>query len=152
MAFAELHGDSAERRRAAGRHRHSEAGTGPDDGAHQRTRRKIERGVARCRRLDGLGDRQGLTGQYGLVTLQPGGLDHSEIGRDDLAQLQPNEITGDQIGHIDLDVDACAVNRAAMSDTIVQRFDGPLRPQLVDEAQHDAQRHDRGVGPFPDCQ
>jgi len=43
---------------------------------------------------------QGLAGQHGLVAFQAGDLHQADVGRDDVAEPQLDEVTGHQRGHI----------------------------------------------------
>jgi hypothetical protein len=61
----------------------------------------------------------------------------AEVSRDEAAQAQLDQITGNQPGHIDLDWVAVAYDDGPVADLRVQRLGGLLRPVLVGEAQLD---------------
>jgi hypothetical protein len=116
---------------AAGGHHHPTRGALVDHGAHERARGQVDGGVARGDRGSGLGRRDRLAGQDGLVALQ-------------LVGLQQPQVAGHQVAHVQALLAAVAPDQRLVADACVQRRDRQLGAVLVDKAQAHAQRHDRG--------
>ena len=117
------------------------------DRAHERARRQVDVGAGRRDRVDHLRCRHGLAGQDGLVTLELDLLEDADVGGDDVADVQRHHVAGHEIGHRDPGLRAVAGHQRLVADVRVQRGDRALGAVLVDEAQADAEHHDRGDDP-----
>jgi len=99
LVGAQPGGDLPELGIGAGCRHGSARGAGMHDRADQSTRTAPpaqsprERGRCSCRRA-------GTRGQHGLVAFQTGDLHQADVGRDDVAEPQLDEVTGHQRGHI----------------------------------------------------
>ena len=136
---AQTGGDAAELGAGAGGDDDAAAAARVHDGAHQRAPGQLGQRGARRHRGGVLVDRQRLAGQHRLVAFQTGHRQQPDVGRDDAAQAQLDQVTGDQAGDIDLDRVAVAHHHGLVADLRMQRLGGLLGPVLVDETQPDRQ-------------
>ena len=99
---------------------------------------------------DGPADRHRLAGQRGLVELQPVRLDQQQVGRDDVAGLEPHQVARHHVGGGDRQVPAVADHPGGGRGELVQRRDRPVRADLLGHADGGVHHHDqddhRGVG------
>ena len=96
-----------------------------------------------CRHGAGvLVDGQRLAGQHRLVALQAGDLEQPEVGRDDVAEPQLDQVAGHQGGDVHRGRPPVADDHRLVVDLGVQRLGGLLGPVLVDEAEPDRQADD----------
>jgi hypothetical protein len=106
-------------------------------------RRQLGGGAPGGHRVDGLGGGRRLAGQDRLVTLQPVHLHEPQIGRNDRADRELDDVARYQIGDIDRRPLTVTPHHGAMVDARVQRNRCQLRAVLVGEPEPDAQREDQ---------
>src|SRR6266536_3268523 len=99
---------------------------------------------ASVRRLTG---RRRLAGQHRLLAFQTVRFKEPQIGRNDVAHPQPNDVAGHEPDDIDLLHLPVTVDERPPADLRVQRLDGLLGAVLIDEAEPDAEADDRQDDP-----
>ena len=82
--------------------------------------------------------RQRLAGEHGLVAFQPLGLQQPQVGRHDVADGEPHDVAGHQLGDVDRWRLAVAHGQGGVAQLRVQRLDRPLGAVLVEEPESDA--------------
>jgi hypothetical protein len=100
LVFGEAEGDPAELRLPSRGDHHPGAGTGSHNGAHQRAAAQLGERSPRGHGLGGFLRGHRFAGQDRLLALQSRGCQQPDVGRDHLAQLQVDDIAGDQPGHV----------------------------------------------------
>jgi len=129
-------------------------GTGADDQTaavatahqrpHERARRGRDGGVARRLRVERLRCGLRLAGQDRFVAFELVRLEQPQVGRDDVADPQVDDVAGHEISDAHLHRLAVALDEGQVADLGMQGLDSPLRAVLVQEAKADAHRDDRG--------
>ena len=101
-------------------------------------------------KLDHVGvllDRHGLAGECGLFDLHRGALEHAAVGRDGVARLEHDHVTGHELGARQVHELAVAQYLGLRRAHLLQGFEGLLALGLLDYAQHrvdDNDEHDDG--------
>ena len=102
--------------------------------------------IARLRRLDRLGDRERLAGQWRLDDQQLAPLDQPRVGGDGAARLERDDVAGHQIGGVDRQQRSAAPHRRLMHLEVAQRFGLASCAKLGGEADRRVDQQDRGDG------
>ena len=92
-------------------------------------------------------DRHGLAGQRGLFDLHRGALEHAAIGRDGVARLEHDHVTGHELGARQMYELAVAQHLGLRRAHLLQGLEGLLALGFLDHAQHrvdDNDEHDDG--------
>lgn len=135
-------GDLAELGASTSCHHHRPAAASVDDGTHQRAPGQFgERGAGR----DGgrvLVHRQRLAGEHRLVAGEPGDLQQPDVGRDDVAQMQVDDVAGHEVGDVDRGRAAVADHGGLVPDLVMKGLGGLLGAVFVDEPEPDRERDD----------
>lgn len=104
-------------------------------------------------RLRLLPGRKGLAGEHRLVALELVGREHAEVGRDDVADADPDDGARDELGRVDGDARPVTQRQRRVAEPGMQRLDRTLGAVLVEEAEADAeaadQEDDQGVRSLP---
>jgi hypothetical protein len=88
-------------------------------------------------RIRGLRHRQRFPGQRRFVALQSGDAQQPQVGRDDGPQVQVDQVTRYQVGHVHRSWLGPADHHHLVMDLRMQGFGGFLGPVLVHEPQPD---------------
>ena len=92
-------------------------------------------------------DRHGLAGQRGLFDLHRGALEHAAIGRDGVARLEHDHVTGHELGARQMHELTVAQHLGLRRAHLLQGLEGLLALGFLDHAQHrvdDNDEHDNG--------
>jgi len=114
--------------------------------AHPSHRTSLGEGCVLGGRRGRLGARRGFAGQSGFVRLQVQGLGQAQVRRDPIPDLEPDQITGYQLGRVDLALHAIAKHTATRREHATQSIHRALGLPLLHEAEHAVEHHDREDG------
>ena len=92
-------------------------------------------------------DRHGLAGKGGLLDLHRGALEHAAVGRDGVARLEHDHVTGHELGARQVHELAVAQHLGLRRAHLLQGLESLLAFSLLDHAQHrvdDNDEHDDG--------
>ena len=92
-------------------------------------------------------DGHGLAGKGGLLDLHRGALEHAAVGRDGVARLEHDHVTGHELGARQVHELAVAQHLGLRRAHLLQGLEGLLAFSLLDHAQHrvdDNDEHDDG--------
>ena len=126
----------------AGGHHHCARAAGMHDRAHQGAAGQLGQRRPRRARIGALVDRQRLAGQHRLVAFEAGDLEQPNVGRDDVAEPQLDDVAGHQRGDVHRRRPPVTDHHCLVVDLRVQRLGGLLGPVLIDEPEPDRQGHD----------
>ena len=84
-----------------------------------------------------------FAGEDCLVALELVGLDDPQVGRHDTADPQRHDVTRDEQAHVKRALPAVPPDQRLVVDVAMESGDGIGGAVLVDEAEADAQQHDR---------
>ena len=126
LTLAELQGDRAELGPTAGTHDDAQPASFAHDGAHERARGEVQRGLRRGDRIAALLRRQRLAGEHRLVALQAVGPQQTQVCGHDVADREPHDIARHQLGHVDRHGLAITHGERGVTQLGMQRLDRQL--------------------------
>ncbi len=143
LPLAEPQRDRPEGGAATGLHDHAEAAAATHDRAHEHTGGEVERRLGRRVRLESFLCRERLACQHRFVALQALRLQQPQVGGDDVADLDPDDIARHQLGHVDPFGLPVAQGKGRVPQLRMERLDRALGAVLIEEAEPDAQAADQ---------
>ena len=139
---AESDSDPPEDGVRAGRDDDARSASGLDDGAHEGATGQVAQARTRRHCSSVLRDGHRLTCHDALVALQVVAAEQAEIGRNDGSHAHGDHVARHQFDHVDCPQRSVAEDEGLVPDLVVECIRRPLRTELIDESQTDAEHQD----------